>query len=314
MYGKWNTSNALIQGFRGEDEYDYGACSVPQLLAGNDPVLTSYNGSGQYKEYVNTHNATFYSDGTNPCYENANYLNYTIQAYHHNTPNVATWDYIVLNDNTRSPATYASRKQSLHVLNTTFIDWFKQTGATPIFWFTYGYWTDLRNLTNFQDVPTFTSLTYTGYRKYADLVGSYLPESQKPRIAPIGFAFLTIWEEDFELWLTLFHWDSIHPSPAGTFLEGLVMHHTLYGHLPKKSNVILDDMSILWQTARLMGPSTQPPKPFPTKEVATYLFRIAERVTQEGHIPSCFTMFENGESIDGDTIRMDDGEYYRFSK
>jgi len=311
MFGKWNTSDALIKGFHGEEIFDYGACSVPQLLMGKDPVLTAYDGRGDYEEFLDSHNETYYADGTNPCYEDPVYLEFAIQKYHEDNPNLPKWDFVVINDNTRSPAEYETRRLALHVLNSTFVDLFKHTGAIPVFWFTYGYWTELRNTSNFKDVPTFTSLTYVGYRKYADLVGDQLPEAQKPRIAPIGFAFLTIWEENYDFWLTLFHWDYIHPSPAGTYLEGLIMHYTLYGHLPKKSDVILDDMSTLWRTARLMGPIADPPKPFPTREEAVYLFRIAQRVTQEGHIPSSFIMYENGEAADGDSILTDADESNR---
>ena len=314
MYDKWNTSAALITGPDGEEVFDFGACSVRQTLFGDDPVLEAYDGSGEYDQFLNPHNETYYGDGTNPCHEDPNYLRFTMEAYHHPEAHLPKWDYIVINDNTQSAGEYESRRLSLHVLHNTYVGWFKQTGATPVFWFTYAYWSPLRNLTKFRDVPTFTSLTYAGYRKYAEVVGAQLPESQRPRIAPMGLAFLTIWEENYDFWLTLFHWDLVHPSPSGSFLEGLVMHHTLYGRLPKRSSVLVDDMSTLWSTVRLMGPSTEPPKPFPTKEEATYLFRIAERITQEGHIPSSLIIFENGESVDGDRIRTDDGLFLAYAK
>lgn len=55
------------------------------------------------------------------------------------------------------------------------------------------------------DVPTFTALTYEGYKQYADLLRTYLPKSQEPRIAPVGLAFLLVWEENYSFWERMFH-------------------------------------------------------------------------------------------------------------
>jgi len=80
-----------------------------------------------------------------------------------------------------------------------------------------------------------------------------LPPSQARRLAPVGVAFLMVWEEDRRLWYKLFHHDHLHPSPSGTFLTGCVLHFTLFGKMPKK-NVMLpvQDLSVLWARARMM--------------------------------------------------------------
>ena len=45
-------------------------------------------------------------------------------------------------------------------------------------------------MTGLTDIPIFMSLTYEGYREYAEAVGQYLPEEQQPKLAPVGLAFL----------------------------------------------------------------------------------------------------------------------------
>jgi len=45
-------------------------------------------------------------------------------------------------------------------------------------------------MTGLTDIPIFMSLTYEGYREYAEAVGQYLPEEQQPKLASVGLAFL----------------------------------------------------------------------------------------------------------------------------
>jgi hypothetical protein len=160
-----------------------------------------------------------------------------------------------------------------------------------------------------EDVPTFTALTYLGYKQYAELLRQYLPESQEPRIAPVGLAFLLVWEENYSLWRRLFHVDRIHASPIGTFLEGCVVHHTLFGVMPHWNVAVRKDPSYLWTHARRFQPSEHARNPFPTQEEAAYLFNVAERVGR-GVIPRSLTLLENGEAStyvpQDDVYRVDD--------
>ena len=45
------------------------------------------------------------------------------------------------------------------------------------------------------DIPTFMSLTYVGYREYAEVIGRYLLENQQSKLAPVGLAYLLIWRK-----------------------------------------------------------------------------------------------------------------------
>jgi hypothetical protein len=220
MYAKWKTGNARIWDHaKNYNLYDWGACTPEQLLLGYDDRLEAVmqengiynnddtaadedngNNNNNRKLYNGDDDTWNYDDritqefsDVNPCHQNGNYYNYYQEKYETNGP--PKWDYIVLNDDTRSPCCTAQRESSLELLKEVFIPLFLETGATPIFMMTYGYWTSARDMSGLDDIPTFTSYNYAGYRAYAELAAEYLPASQKPRIAPVGLAFLLIWEE-----------------------------------------------------------------------------------------------------------------------
>ena len=329
--------------------YDYGACTVPQLLFGYDTTLDqkmqdwnfdrSYQSHGDDyfddDDYYTMDNDEYdfesFMDGLNPCLMDPNYYQYRKYMYlqrkqhyyggnddddddddggygnmdhYYNKeydgriPTPPHWDYIIINDNTRTPAQYQGRRDSLSILEQQYLLWFMETGATPVLMFTYAYDTPYRDMQGMLDIPTFTSLTYEGYRQYAQLLAQRLPENQQPRIAMVGLAFLTIWEEQYDFWYErLFHVDRIHASPHGTFLQGCVVYCTLYGRLPPKSTAI-DKLSTLWNNARRMAPVRHRRAKFPTKEEALYLYHIAERVCLQGHVPKSFTFYEHEEATD----------------
>jgi hypothetical protein len=276
--------------------YDFGACTVPQMLLGRDERLHD-PGYVQPSEQTQTsgHNK-------NPCREDSNYLAYEIDnLYGSATPAKTNWSFVLINDNTLNPSRAATRAKGLLTLETFYADYFLKSGATPVFLWTHAYiveTTAQRNMTGFglTDVANFTSLTYVGYKAYVDMLQSYLPDSQQPRIAPSGLAFLAVFEQDRDLWEALFHnADHLHPSPSGTFLQGCIVYHTLTGRMPQKAHVIRDDMSSLWRRARMMQHSWEPSNPYPSRETAEYLYRVAERIMDEGYVPKSFIDYRNGE-------------------
>lgn len=228
MFEKWKTGNARIWDHaKNYNLYDWGACTPEQLLLGYDARLESLlQGNGVYNDDDNNaaaedqdgnedqHNRNLYNmddqydtDDTwnyddriteefsdiNPCHQNGNYYKYYQEKY--GTYGQPKWDYVLMNDDTRSPCCTTQRESSIDLLKEVYIPMFLETGAIPIFMMTYGYWASARDMSGLQDVPTFTSYNYAGYRAYAELAAEYLPASQKPRIAPVGLAFLLIWEE-----------------------------------------------------------------------------------------------------------------------
>ena len=242
-----------------------------------------------------------YNDASNPCLGNPHYYLYLISTvFSHDQGH--NWDYILLNDNTRSAARNESRQESLAILESTYVSMFLETGSTPIFLATYAYWSRYRDMTGLQSVPEFTSLTMAGYRSYVDLLSPLLPENQQPRIAPVALAFLFVYEDNRNLWEKLFHVDQIHCGPLGTYLQSLIVHHTIFGVLPENSVAVRGDMSSLWMEARRFQPVEHHRDPFPTQEEAAYLYHVAVKTCIHQQLPRTYKYYTNGEAADYDPV------------
>ena len=236
-------------------------------------------------------------DGKNPCLLSANYYFFKQSQFDEFNGGVPQWDYILLNDNSRGPCCTSQREEGLEYLVDVYVPWILQTGAVPVFLVTHAYWPSTRNMTGLTDIPTFMSLTYEGYREYAEAIGALLPENQQPKLAPVGLAFLMIWEESPSTWENLIHMDEIHLTPSGTFLEGLIVYATLYGHLPSPSVVLNGDAANLFSRARKMTPTEHIQEAYPSLDLARYLYHIASRI-MNGELPRSFIKYENGESVE----------------
>jgi hypothetical protein len=321
MHPQFRTENAIL----GTDEYgnaifDYGACTVPQLLLGRDDRLIDPG-------YPTT--GTDERNNTNPCRADVAYREYAMREIDENgggggggddqSTNGGTkggWEYVVINDNTRNPARGSTRAHALSILEQFHVPWLLDTKSIPVFLWTHAYVPDYAcvggtgissrhrgaagikstpDMSGLEDVANFTSLTHVGYRAYVDLLDRYLPKSQSARIAPVGLAFLVVYEEDRELWRTLFHCDNLHASPSGSFLQGCVVYHTLFGKMPDERVMISEDASHLWKNARMMQHAWEPSNPFPDRRTAEYLYRVAERVMVEGYVPKSYVDYRDGE-------------------
>lgn len=275
MYYKWNTTNAALSE---NGIFDYGACTIPQLLLGYDDNLSFRNENGYYK-----------SDGLNPCFQDDQYYKYR-QA----RPS-PSWDYVIMNDQSVRPAYENKRNGTRNRLRTTYSPMLVENGATPVLLMTYGYWRDNNaDMTELVDVPTFTRLLYQGYQEYVQMFKEELPDSQAPLMALVGLAFLVVWEEEYELWERLFLEDQFHPSPLGTYLMGSCIYATLYKRLPKSEAYLSDSLWSRARTRRMQlvygrddqhgGDSLE----VPTPDEAAYFQSIVQRVVLEGYIPSSF--------------------------
>jgi hypothetical protein len=284
MYPQWQTPNALLPELYNDLEiYDYGACTVRQLLLDKDLSLEDENYSFETYNVSSIRNR-------NPCRVDDNYRLYLLdkeqqqQLHDTSTHHKDTWDYVVLNDHTKNPARNATRQASLKSLEESYLTWLLETGATPILIWTHAYIpsNDGRDMVGLENVANFTSLTGVGIRAYRNLLRDALPDAQMPRIAPVGLgmyystnkccemtvrvttvlithhsttiAFLTIYEERPEMWKRLFHnADHLHPSPCGTFLQACIVHWTIFGHLPDLQQFQTEEsVQYLWSTARMM--------------------------------------------------------------
>jgi hypothetical protein len=288
MYNRWSTEDALI-----EEEYvdkygatqtlyDYGACSVTQLLMGYDKAL-SYN---NYK-------GNFYNDGTNPCFNDNSYLDYR-QSF-----NSTNFDYVILTDQSKRMCFQESRDEALSALRYTYIPLFNETESTPVIVQPHAFYSESVNMTGLGDLATFTASIYDGALQYKDLLEQGgVPEV---RIAPVGMAYLKVYEDSEEMWEKLFLEDLIHPSLYGSFLYGCVLYATLRGHMPRAHNVILEDMSDLWIHARKLQEGNWS---YPDQGDANYLFSIAKKVVLQNKFPK--TLPEVGNY----TVYYDDYDSY----
>lgn len=316
-YEKFYSESDTTQTTNRKVMYDMGACTVEQLLFGYDADLAARveenaanndDTDGSVDDNIDQQlndDALTYNDGKNPCLQDSSYYFYKQDQYNANG-GAPQFDFVVMNDRTRDPARRETRNASLQVLEDVYVPWLQELEATPVFIVTYGYDTPYRDMSGLVDVPTFTSLTYQGYKEYAELVSEHLEPEHAARLAPVGLAFLMVWEENYTLWQKLFHIDRIHASPHGTFLQGCVVHHTLFGRLPPKRVVLRNDMSSLWDNARRMQPRKHRRLPMPTLQEAEYLYHIAERVTVRKQVPKSFIAYKNNEASD---YVPNDGEY-----
>ena len=277
MYNAWQTERAEIgygyyENYGGERTmYDFGACTVAQILQGYD----------EYIEYGNRY-GVYYDDGLNPCIQDKYYASYVSDELASNPPN---WDFVVLADQTKRTAIEDARQDTIEALVEGYVPFLNATGAVPVILGTHAFSSSRTNMTGLGDIPAFTASIRQGIEEYASSLSSELPRSQKAIIAPVDIAYLAVWEEDYDMWQALFIGDLMHSSAAGTYLIACVLYTTLFSHLPDTDVSIPDNMdSLFYSSRKLMGQSNS----YPTTEEALYLRNVAKRVVLKGHVPSSY--------------------------
>ena len=256
--------------------YDYGVCSVLQLLQGYDKYMTYGNTYGKY-----------YSDGLNPCIVDYNYDNFIQQQLQNDPITKNYWDYIIIVEQTKRMAFKEARNETVNFLMNRYGPLIQSSGAIPVLVDTHAFWSSKSNMTGLTDIPTFAALIAQGVTDFSAALSSVLPAYQAPLVAPIGLAYLTIWEEDFSFWQKLFLDDGIHSSVYGSYLFACVLFATLFDQLPTHNNnndgssSEYDNIASLFTDARkIVGQAS-----YPTVEEAEYLRNVARRVTLRGYVP-----------------------------
>jgi uncharacterized protein YcfL len=276
LYYRWRTDNAILEqslmsNGRWSTIYDLGACTVPQLLFGHDNDISYANQNGLY-----------YNDGNNPCIKDYMYYRYT------KSLNATDWNFVVLNEQTKRMAVSNARSASVTTLENYYAPMLKNISAIPIIVQPHAYWSDSSNMTGLSDVATFTSLIYQGTEEYAVALKDQLPSSQTPRVAPVGLAFLVIYEENHDLWEQLFGSDGIHASLFGSYVIGLCLYATMYGKMPPKTYALPENIETLWSKARKLqeGGGYPSSSDYPTADEAAYLYDVVDRVNIKKYKPS----------------------------
>ncbi len=278
MYNKWATRSAMANGVAFETSegntaylYDMGACSVPQLLTGVDETITAGNAMG-----------SFIDDGENPCFQEDAYREYQAQkGLNHG------WDYLVLSDMSKNMVFADTRELTLMAFNYTYAPLLKEKNISPIIVQPHAFATYESSGSELTDLVTFTEKIMDGAVIYKQYLNKRIGLFAQAHVAPVGNAFLAVYEESTDVWSKLFLDDGIHPSAHGTFLYGCIIYATMTGYMPSYKRVVVDDMenSVIFSTARRLQAS-ESQAGYPTKDEADFLYKIAKKVALRGYTPS----------------------------
>ena len=155
------------------------------------------------------------------------------------------WDYVILNDQSRSPAISYTRRATLRALNQTYAPRLYNAGATPIFLQTAAYRSAVARGPMLGSFADFTQNLAEGYQAYANVFTEYFTTRQqqdtaminqrrrptKALVSPVGQAFAVLQGHDPDLFDKLYM-DDVHPSTWGTWLQACVLYITLMGQEP----------------------------------------------------------------------------------
>ena len=122
-----------------------------------------------------------------------------------------SWDVVVLQGHSLE-AVDPEKRPGLKAAATQFTGMIREHGAEPVIFMTWAY----------SDRPEMTAALRTSYTQLGNELGV--------RVAPVGLAFADALQGDTNL--TLHSPDTIHPSPAGTYLAACVFYATLFGKSP----------------------------------------------------------------------------------
>ena len=195
------------------------------------------------------------------------------------------WDFVVMNDHTQHPARLESRGATIDILVRSYAPLLKANKATPIIIETAAY--RLEGIVGSADLgPTeeFQAKVREGILCYLDALRKEIPQSNSPRLAPVGTAYLHVRELKFELWEQLFDsFDNFHPSPKGTFFQGCVLYYTMFTCLPPIPSTT-KEIAQLWNDARMMNCADRAKgyevMPLPTVEEAKYFCEVAKLICE----------------------------------
>jgi len=302
MNERWRTDDAILRtglnnyyNFIDEDYvfYDFGACTVYQLLEGYDNDLV----------YQNYNNA-YYDDGTNPCFQDEYYLG--LVADRINSQQIY-WDFVVLNDQTKRMAFDDARSETIDALKYAYAPMIRDARAIPIIVDTHAFWTESGNMTGLGDVAYFTAEVYEGLREYVLALKYNLPDRLNPKVAKVGLAYLTVYEENQDMWESLFLSDQVHSSPAGSYLFANVLYATIYGHMPHSAQA-LGGVQSLFEGGR----DVQDQGGYPTNREANYLRNVARKVVLRGYVPKILSVYSetNFELRNSLVLDNDEMQYY----
>jgi hypothetical protein len=224
------------------------------------------------------------------------------------------FDFVVLNDQTRRMANEEAREDSIDAITQAYAPLIKASRAKPVFIDTHAFYFQNDGQYSNQtyvngylgsSISAFTAAIYEGLYQYVDELGALLPKKQAPLIAPVGLAYLAIFEDNPEKWRTLFSDDGIHASQAGTYLTACVLYCTMYGHLPAAVHSDYDMRKAFFRSRSLYGNTTSTP----TLNQANYLRKWAKKVAVDGYIPKTMVMPTRNSNSDSQGSSGNEANY-----
>jgi len=208
----------------------------------------------------------------------------TVQSLLECSKDKQTYDYIIFNDHTQAPARLDSRKATQQTLLDHYLPLILQNEAVPIIIETSAYrYPNINNSNDLGSANEFQKKVKNGVESYVHTLQTKLPKKCHPRVAPVGTAYLYVHDDNQDLWARLFDlYDHFHPSLLGTFLQGCVLHCTVFSSPPPLPQTD-EDIASLWSNARYI--KTGKNRPFPSVEEAAYLLNVAKIVCGIDEVP-----------------------------
>lgn len=274
----------MFQAADGNDDDDNNMQQNSCLRGGASIVSLFQNGNGMIKKF-GTPNALLQAaatakeeeDGSKPGKDSKS-------SYDIGAPTVsalledATFDYVIINDHTQSPARKKTREKTIRALKEDYAPLLIKSNIVPILLLTAAY--RLPNIRGTSDLGSFeeyTKLLQQGTDTYKheldDSLAKHTPQLQT-RIAPVGKAYAAIYQSDRSLWEKLYHTDDFHPSPHGTLLQAFILFMAITDTPPPTTY----DPLTWWDKARRMQPPDEPPLDRPTAAEAQVLRTVAMSV------------------------------------
>ena len=131
------------------------------------------------------------------------------------------WDYVVLQEQSLTPALPAGPRNSFHDSVDTLVTEIRGIGAEPILYMTWGRRDiDERHKEQFVDYDTMQQKLSDAYRAAA--------KRNKIQVAPVGDAWSQVRKKDAALGRELYAKDGSHPSTNGAFLASCVFFRVLF--------------------------------------------------------------------------------------
>ncbi len=135
------------------------------------------------------------------------------------------WDYVVLQDQSQTPAVFPKRFRDAAIELDKLID---DAGAKTVFYQTWGRRDgDKANIDQFPDYESMQKSLSESYRSAAKRCDALL--------APVGDVWARARKTDEHLGTALYKNDGSHPSAKGAYLAACVFYKTIFGKLPKNN-------------------------------------------------------------------------------